>query len=101
MLARFLVRRIWLLFTSCVSLATASHSIVMKGRQLRRTTNWVSATMKEHGSVGKPGVKVEVWEKGKKNRRKLRTLTISVVVLRWRPHKENRSKQRSWDACAE
>src|SRR6266496_2561101 len=29
----------------------------MKGRQQGRPTKWVSATMKEHVSVGKPGVK--------------------------------------------
>ena len=101
MLARFSVRRIWLLFTSCLSLAPPSHSGVMKGRQQGRPTKWVSATMKEHVSVGKPGVKFEVWEKWKKNRRKLGTLTISVGGLRWRPHKGKRSKQRSWDAFAE
>ncbi|PYK81631.1 MAG: hypothetical protein DMF27_06695 [Verrucomicrobia bacterium] len=73
----------------------------MKGRQQGRPTKWVSATMKEHVSVGKPGVKFEVWEKWKKNRRKLGTLTISVGGLRWRPHKGKLSKQRSWDAFAE
>ncbi len=73
----------------------------MKGRQQGRPTKWVSATLKEHVSVGKPGVKFEVWEKWKKNRRKLGTLTISVGGLRWRPHKGKLSKQRSWDAFAE
>ncbi|PYL04582.1 MAG: hypothetical protein DME32_01520 [Verrucomicrobia bacterium] len=73
----------------------------MKGRQQGRPTKWVSATMKEHVAVGKPGVKFEVWEKWKKNRRKLGTLTISVGGLRWRPHKGKLSKQRSWDAFAE
>ena len=81
--------------------SSPSHSVVMKGRQQGRPTKWVSATMKEHVSVGKPGVKFEVWEKWKKNRRKLGTLTISVGGLRWRPHKGKLSKQRSWDAFAE
>ena len=50
----------------------------MKGRQQGRPTKWVTATMKEHVAVGKPGVKFEVWEKWKKNRRKLGTLAVTV-----------------------
>ena len=73
----------------------------MKGRQQGRPTKWVTATMKEHVAVGKPGVKFEVWEKWKKNRRKLGTLTVTVGGLRWRPHKGKLSKQLSWDTFAE
>jgi hypothetical protein len=57
--------------------------------------------MKEHVAVGKPGVKFEVWEKWKKNRRKLGTLTVTVGGLRWRPHKGKLSKQLNWDTFAE
>jgi hypothetical protein len=73
----------------------------MKGRQQGRPTKWVTATIKEHFAVGKPGVKFEVWEKWKKNRRKLGTLTISAGGLRWLPHKGKLSKHRSWDRFAE
>jgi len=73
----------------------------MKGRQHGRPTKWVTATMKEHVAVGKPGVKFEVWEKWKKNRRKLGTLTVTVGGLRWRAHKGKLSKQLSWDTFAE
>jgi len=57
--------------------------------------------MKEHVAVGKPGVKFEVWEKWKKNRRKLGTLTVTVGGLRWRPHKAKLLKQLNWDTFAE
>jgi len=73
----------------------------MKGRQQGRPTKRVTATIKEHFAVGKPGVKFEVWEKWKKNRRKLGTLTVTVGGLRWRPHKGKLSKQRTWDTLAE
>lgn len=73
----------------------------MKGRQQGRPTKRVSATVRESFSIGKPGVRFEVWEKWKKTRRKLGTLIISVGGLRWRPHKGKGSRQRSWDALAE
>jgi hypothetical protein len=73
----------------------------MKGRQQGRPTKRVTATMKEHVAVGKPGVKFEVCEKWKKTRRKLGTLIVTVGGLRWRPHKGKRSKQLSWDTFAE
>ena len=50
----------------------------MKGRQKGRPTKWVAATVQETISIGKPGVLFEVWEKRRKTRKKLGTLTVSV-----------------------
>jgi hypothetical protein len=73
----------------------------MKGRQKGRPTKWVCARVRESVGIGKPGIQFEVWEKWKRKRRKLGTLTISVGGLRWWPHKGKRSKQKTWDAVAE
>jgi hypothetical protein len=73
----------------------------VKGRQKGRPTKWVQATVKERVSVGKPGVKFEVWGKWKKKRRKLGTLTVSVGGLRWWPHKAPGYRQRNWEQLAE
>lgn len=73
----------------------------MKGRQPGRPTKWVTAKLRESVSVGKPGLKFEVWEKWKKTRQKLGTLTISVGGLRWLSHKGKLSKKRSWNELAE
>jgi hypothetical protein len=73
----------------------------MKGRQRGRPTKWVAAFISETIAVGKPGMTFEVWEKWKKKRRKLGTLTISVGGLRWWPHKAPRERQRTWEELAE
>jgi hypothetical protein len=73
----------------------------MKGRQPGRPTKWVKASVLEYVEIGKPGIQFEVWEKWKRNRRKLGTLTISVGGLRWRPVNGKLSKQKSWDILAE
>jgi hypothetical protein len=73
---------------------------IMKGRQKGRPTKWVSATVEEYVSIGKRGVQFEVWEKWRKKRRKLGTLTVSVGGLRWWPHKGKVSRQTSWDTLA-
>ena len=72
----------------------------MKGRQQGRPTKWVAATVGESIAVGKPGLTFEVWEKWKKKRRKLGTLTVSVGGLRWWPHKAPLPRQRSWEDLA-
>ncbi len=69
----------------------------MKGRQRGRPTKWVIASVSEAISVGKPGLTFEVWDKWRKKRRKLGTLTISVGGLRWWPHKAPRERQRTWE----
>jgi hypothetical protein len=70
----------------------------MKGRQKGRPTKWVKATVGEGVWLGKPGVTFEVWEKWKRKKRKLGTLTVSVGGLRWRPNKVavRNYRQRSW-----
>ena len=73
----------------------------MKGRQPGRPTKWVKASVLEYVEIGKPGIQFEVWEKWKRNRRKLGTLIISVGGLRWRPLSGKLSKQKSWDILAE
>jgi hypothetical protein len=70
------------------------------GRQKGRPTKWVSAAVQESIAVGKPGVEFEVWDKWKKKRRKLGTLTVSVGGLRWWPHKAPKYRQVSWDRFA-
>jgi hypothetical protein len=72
----------------------------MKGRQKGRPTKWVSAEILEYVAIGKRGVQFEVWEKWKKNQRKLGTLIISMGGLRWRPQNGKLSKQKSWDALS-
>ncbi|HTV48305.1 MAG TPA: hypothetical protein VMG59_07670 [Phycisphaerae bacterium] len=73
----------------------------MKGRQKGRPTKWVAASLKESVSIGKRGVRFDVWEKWKRTQRKLGTLTISVGGLRWWPLNGRISKQKSWDALSE
>jgi len=73
----------------------------MKGRIPGRPTKWVAAKIKEEVSIGKPGVKFEVWDKWKWNGKdkKAGTLIVSVGGLRWRAGK-GRFQQKSWDAVA-
>jgi hypothetical protein len=73
----------------------------MKGRQKGRPTKWVSASVLEYVEIGKRGIQFEVWEKWRKKRRKLGTLTISVGGLRWRPQNGKLSKQKGWDALSD
>lgn len=75
----------------------------MKGRQKGRPTKYVSASVEESVWLGKPGVKFEIWEKWKRKRRKMGTLTISVGGLRWKPNKVHgrNYRQRSWRHVSE
>jgi len=70
----------------------------MKGRQSGRPTKWVSATIKEPVSIGKPGVKFEVWDKWKQQRKKLGTLIVNVGGVRWRSGNGKIAKRQDWDA---
>ena len=72
----------------------------MKGRQSGRPTKWVSATIKEPISVGKPGVKFEVRDKWKQQRKKLGTLIVNVGGVRWRSANGKISHQKPWNAVA-
>lgn len=68
----------------------------MKGRQPGRPTKFVTATVGQPIAIGKPGVTFEIWEKWKRKRRKLGTLTVSVGGLRWWPNKAPKDRKRSW-----
>ena len=68
----------------------------MKGRIQGRPTKLVTATVTQQVSIGKPGVTFEIWEKWKKKRRKLGTLTVSVGGLRWWPNNSPKDRKRSW-----
>jgi len=73
----------------------------MKGRQRGRPTKRVLATVQELLEVGKPGVTFEVWDKWKRKRRKVGTLTVSVGGLRWWPRDSPNYRQRNWEQLAE
>ena len=73
----------------------------MKGRQKGRPTKWVSAKIFESVEIGKPGIQFEVWEKWKRRRRKVGTLTVSVGGLRWRRSSGKLLKQKTWEAVAD
>ena len=72
----------------------------MAGREKGRPTKWVTATVDESLVVGKPGITFHVWEKWKKDRKKLGTLTVSVGGLRWWPQKAPKYRQRNWEQIA-
>jgi hypothetical protein len=78
---------------------TSTKDAQMASRAKGLPTKWVYAKVREELSVGKPGVKFEVWDKWKWNgkEKKLGTLIVSVGGLRWRPRK-GRISQKSWDA---
>jgi hypothetical protein len=70
----------------------------MKGRQMGRPTKWVTAKVKEPVSIGKPGVKFEVWDKWKwSGDKKHGTLTVSVGGLAWRSANGKVKATRSWN----
>jgi hypothetical protein len=73
----------------------------MKGRQRGRPTKWVTAVVSESVPIGKPGMTFEVWDKWRKKRRKIGTLTISVGGLRWWPHKAPAARQCTWEELDE
>jgi hypothetical protein len=73
----------------------------MKGRQSGRPTKYVTATVTPEVPIGKPGVTFEVWEKWKKKRRKLGTLTVSVGGLRWWPNNGRKDRGLRWRGVAE
>jgi hypothetical protein len=73
----------------------------MKGRQKGRPTKWVRANVIEPLRIGRRGITFEVWNKWKKTRRKLGTLTVSVGGLRWWPHKGQKYRQQTWNAVAD
>lgn len=69
----------------------------MAGREKGRPTKWVYASVQESVSIGKPGIRFEIWKKWKQNKKKLGTLIVSVGGLRWRPNK-GRISHKSWNA---
>jgi hypothetical protein len=73
----------------------------MKGRQPGRSTKWVTADLNEQITVGRPGVKFQVWTKWKKSEKKLGTLAINDGGLRWWPVNGRRPTRLSWNNFAE
>jgi len=73
----------------------------MAGREKGRPTKWVAASLGESFAIGKPGITFEVWDKWKKKRKKLGTLTVSVGGLRWWPHGSPNYRRKTWTDVAE
>ena len=73
----------------------------MKRRRKGRPTKRVLATVRELVPVGKPGVTFEVWDKWRRKRRKVGTLTVSVGGFRWWPRDSPNYRQRNWERVAE
>ena len=73
----------------------------MRGRQRGKPTKEVSAFVDQRIPLGKAGVKVEVWERWKRGRRKLGTVQVTVFGLRWWVGNGRRARRRTWDAFSE
>lgn len=70
-------------------------------RQKGRPTKRVLATVQELLSVGKPGVTFEIWDRWRRKRRKIGTLTVSVGGLRWWPRDSPNYRRLTWEQFAE
>jgi len=73
----------------------------MKGRQKGRPTKWVYASVDQWLTVDRTGFRFAVWEKWKRNRRKVGTLTVSVGGLRWLPARGKARRHRTWGEIAD
>jgi hypothetical protein len=60
----------------------------------------VTTRVEEAIAIGKAGVTFEIWDKWKRKRRKLGTLTVSVGGLRWWPHKSPKPRPINWEELA-
>ena len=69
----------------------------MKGRQAGRPTKRVYASVVQWLEINKTGVKFSVWEKWKRKKKMLGTLTVSVGGIRWLPANGKARRRRSWD----
>ena len=70
--------------------------IAMKGRQKGRATKWVDACIEQWVDVNRTGVRFAIWEKWKRNRKKVGELTVSVGGLRWVPASGKKERRRTW-----
>jgi len=70
----------------------------MRGRVPGRPTKWLEATINQRVTIGKPGMKFEIWRKWKRTDKKLGTLTVSVGGLRWLPGRGKKERRATWGA---
>jgi hypothetical protein len=73
----------------------------MPQRRMGKPTKWVGANTEQYLWLNKSGITFEVWDKWKRTKRKLGTLTISVGGLRWWPHKAPKYRSINWEKFAE
>ena len=73
----------------------------MRGRQKGRPTKWVYANVEQGMYVDKTGFKFAVWEKWKRTKRMVGTLTVSVGGLRWLPAKGRVRRWKNWKQVGE
>jgi hypothetical protein len=69
----------------------------MKGRQKGRPTKWVDASIEQWVNVNRTGVKFAIWDKWKRNRKKVGELTVSVGGLRWVPASGKKERRLTWE----
>ena len=73
----------------------------MKGRQKGRPVKWVDGSIDQWLGINTTGMSFVVYNKWKRNRKKLGTLTVSVGGIRWRPANGKMKRRRSWNEVAE
>ena len=73
----------------------------MKGRQPGRPIKWVDASIGQWLGLNKTGITFVIYNKWKRNRKRLGALTVSVGGLRWRPAKGKEERVRTWNQVAE
>jgi len=73
----------------------------MKGRQKGRPTKWVYASVDQWLDVNKTGFRFEVWEKCKRNEKKVGILVVSVGGTRWLPRHGKARRWRNWQEAAD
>lgn len=59
-----------------------------------KPSKWAVATIQEPIALGKSGISIVIWDKGRRKRRG--TLVVSVGGVRWWPYKAKRATQLSW-----
>lgn len=73
----------------------------MKGRQAGRPTKWVYASVEQWLEINKTGFQFAVWEKWKRKKKMVGTLTVSVGGIRWLPANGKAQRRRSWDEVSD
>ena len=64
-----------------------------------KSSKRVSATIREELHLGKAGIRIVVWNKGRKKH--MGILTVSVGGLRWNPYKTRKPSRMGWLRFAE